>query len=514
MAQSRALLGPWEIAGLALPRRVFRNARLMVPLCIALICGSFAAAAVLSLRLDRAHALNQAAYFEAARAADLAAVAGAALDRLSAAGLAFARNPETRLADPAIRNIAVFRDGRLASALKPLTALPPQPAFKGTRSIFHFGPETGLAFRDDGSVVTVLFDPAALAPGSLLRQAALLSGGRPLVSGTGWQSDGASQTRAVSGWPLMAATLTDGDGALSRWRALLPLYIFVILGPAFAGGWLATLFVGTFERHQKAAHALRALKTVRPVEARLMVRLAHAERAAAEAQRSKSEFIAHMSHELRTPLNAVIGFSEVIAKGLFGPPGHAKYLEYARDIAEAGRGLHNRIGDILEFANLEAGRYPLKPETVDLSVLAGASVEEHKGRAFSRRITLDIGKTAPVAVTADPLAVKRILSNLITNALSYTPAGGTVLVDVRREEGAGVALVRDSGKGFSAEERARAGRAFQRFDRKGQVTGSGLGLAIAMELARRMGGAMRLFSRPDQGSVLEIRLPRAADGQG
>ena len=65
--------------------------------------------------------------------------------------------------------------------------------------------------------------------------------------------------------------------------ALLPLYIFVILGPAFAGGWLAALFVGTFERHEKAAHALRALRTLRPVEAKLMVRLANAERAAVEA---------------------------------------------------------------------------------------------------------------------------------------------------------------------------------------------------------------------------------------
>jgi signal transduction histidine kinase len=510
MAQLRALLEPWEITGFALPRRLFRNARLMVPLCIALICGSFAAAAVLSLRLDRAHALNQAEYFETGRAADLAASAQAALDRFAAAGLAFVRNPETRFGDPAIRNIAIFRDGRVVSVLRPLIAAPHEPSFKGPRTVFPFGPEAGLAFRDDGAVVAVVFDRAALAPSSLLRRAALLSGGLALTDGLGWQKDGARQAHAVQGWPLMAATEMDGEGALTRWRELLPLYMFVILGPAFAGGWLAALFVGTFERHEKAAHALRALKTVRPVEARLMVRLAHAERAAAEAQRSKSEFISHMSHELRTPLNAVIGFSDVIAKGMFGPPGHAKYLEYARDIAEAGRGLHSRIADILEFANLEAGRYPLRLETVDLSQLAGASVAEHKGRAFSRRIALDIGNAVPVAVTADPLAVRRILSNLISNALSYTPPGGKVLVDVRREEGAGVALVRDSGAGFSAEERVRAGRAFQRFDRKGHSTGAGLGLAIAMELARRMGGAMRLFSRPDQGSVLEVRLQRAA----
>ncbi len=164
-----------------------------------------------------------------------------------------------------------------------------------------------------------------------------------------------------------------------------------------------------------------------------------------------------------------------------------------------------------EFANLEAGRHPLRAEIVDLAALASACVEEHKGRAFSRRIVLDIGFAAPAEVLADPLAVKRILSNLIANALAYTPEGGAVLVDVRPEEGAGVALVRDSGAGFSSAERGRAGRAFQRFNRTDHVTGAGLGLAIAMELARRMGGAMRLSSRPGDGSVMELRLPKVSD---
>ncbi len=511
MAQMRALLGPWEIAGLNLPRRTLRNVRLMVPISIALICGSFAAAAVLSIRLDRVHALNQATYFEAARASDLANVAEMTLDRLAATGLGFARNPEMRIDDAAIRNIAVFQNGALVSALKPASALPSPPDFRGSRIVFSFGPEAGLALHQDGKTISVLFDSRALAPQSLLRRAALFSASAVIASGADWRGGDARLESQLAGWPLKAGTQMDGDGALASWRGLLPLYIFVILGPAFAGGWLAALFVGAFERHEKAAHAIRALKTLRPIEAKLMVRLANAERAAAEAARSKSEFIAHMSHELRTPLNAVIGFSEVIAYGLFGPPGHPKYAEYANDIAEAGRGLHARIGDILEFANIEAGRHPLRPERLDLATLASACVEEHKGRAFSRRIALDIGFAAPVEVIADPLAVRRILSNLIANALAYTKEGGVVLVDVRREEGAGIALVRDSGPGFSPTEHGRAGRAFQRFDRKDQATGAGLGLAIAMELARRMGGAMQLSSRPGDGSIMELRLPRADD---
>ena len=508
MAQMRASIGPWEIADWSLPRRALGSVRLMVPICIALICGSFAAAAILSMRLDRAHALDQAAHFEQQRAADLAAVSGAALDRLAAAGQDFARNPDARAGDAAIRNIAVFQGGSLLAASRSPSAMPQQPNFRGPRAIFTFGPEAALAVRNGDKIIAVLFDPGALAPPSLMRRAALSSNGTTLVSGQDWRADGARQERAVAGWPLDVATEMDDADALASWRGLLPLYFFVILGPAITGGWLAALFVGAFERHEKAAHAIRALKTLRPIETKLMVRLANAERAAAEASRSKSEFIAHMSHELRTPLNAVIGFSEVIAQGLFGPPGHPKYSEYANDIAEAGRGLHAKIGDILEFANVEAGRYPLQPKIIDLAALASACVDEHKGRAFSRRIALGIGSTAPAQVRADPLAVKRILSNLITNALAYTDAGGTVLVDVRADEGAGIALVRDSGSGFSSAERGRAGRAFQRFDRTGRVTGAGLGLAIAMELARRMGGAMQLSSTPGNGSIMELRLPK------
>lgn len=509
MAQQRALTGAWDVGGRFTARRVLRNTRLMVPLCIVLICGSFAAAAILSMRMDRAHAINQARYFEQARAADLAAAAGATLDRLAAIGLGFARNPDMRMGDPAIRNIAVFKNGVQASALKPWSALPPEPSFQGEQTVFSFGPETGLALRNGDSVVVVLFDAAALAPGPLMRRAAIFSDTATLLSGAAWRADGTRHDAAVPNWPLTAATETDEDVALARWRELLPLYLFVILGPAVAGGWLAALFVGAFERHKKAAHAIRSLKTLRPIEAKLMVRLANAERAAVEASRSKSEFIAHMSHELRTPLNAVIGFSEVIAQELYGPSGHRKYAEYARDIGDAGRSLHARIGDILEFANIEAGRHPLQPQRVDLAALARASVDEHQGRAFSRRIALETGLMTQAPVHADPLAVRRILSNLIANALAYTEKGGSVLVDVRIDEGAAIALVRDSGLGFSRAERGRAGRPFQRFDRPGQVTGAGLGLAIAMELARRMGGAMRLSSAPGRGSVMELRLPKA-----
>jgi signal transduction histidine kinase len=499
-ARPSNLLGNWLDAARAArrpfvsrPGSMFRNIRFVVPACIILVCGCFAAAALVQMRLDRAHVLEQATGFAQRSAANRAMVVGGTLDRFARMGAVFAGSPQQyrsadlSRAEPAIRDIAVFdASSALLSRLNATATTPvAAPVFTGARAVLP----GKLAVRRGGQTITVLFDA------------------RSLGGATADPQPGAI-TAPVPGWPLFAVAAVDQDAALRGWRGMLPLYLFVILGPALAGGWLAALFVSAFERQAKAARTVRALKSARPVEARLMVRLANAERGAAEALRSKSEFIAHMSHELRTPLNAVIGFSEVIAEEFYGPAGHPKYSEYARDIGDAGRNLHAKIGDILEFANIEAGRFPLKTEAVDLMALAGACVDEHQGRAFSRRIALSVGVCEPGAVRADALAVKRILSNLLANALTYTGEGGFVRADVRFEEGAGIITLSDSGMGFTNAERPKAGKAFQRFDRAGTVTGAGLGLAIALELARRMGGAMRLASEGGSSATMELRLPR------
>jgi len=481
-------------------RRLVRDGRYTIPICIILICGCFAAAALLQMRLDRSHALAQATTFEHERSGALARATGQALDRYARLGAVFAASPEQfRSADlgraePAIRDILVWdADKKPRARLQADSgAIPAAPAFEGPRTSFP----GGVAFRQGRETVAVLFDPKSLDLGDagLVPQKDALRT-QPLAV-------------AVPGWPLAVQGRLDEKSALADWAQTLPLYLFVILGPALVGAWLAAMFVGAFERHAKAARAIRALKSTRPVEAKLMVRLANAERGAMEALRSKSEFIAHMSHELRTPLNAVIGFSDIIADEMFGPNGHAKYGEYARDIGEAGRDLHAKIGDILEFANIEAGRFPLTEEAVDLAHLAASCVDEQQGRAFSRRISLSLAFGEPGMVRADAKAVRRILTNLLANALTYTAEGGIVRADVHFDEGAGVLTLSDSGSGFTAGEAALAGRPFQRFDRAGTVTGAGLGLAIAMELARRMGGAMRLAGGEGNGAVMQVRLPR------
>ncbi|HEY2011198.1 MAG TPA: HAMP domain-containing sensor histidine kinase [Rhizomicrobium sp.] len=477
-------------------RRFGRDIRFTVPVCILLICGCFAATALLQMRLDRSRALANAARFERVRAADLAGDTAAILDRYARMGAVFAASPEQyrsadlARAEPAIRDIAVWdANGIQQARLDTRTSQPfPRPVMTGARMVFA----EGLAFRDGSRIVAVLFSTKSLLSGAA--RAALVAKG---TAGT-----------PVPGWPVAVETRVDEQATLESWAGALPLYLFVILGPALTGAWLSALFVSSFERQARAARAIRALKSTRPVEARLLVRLANAERNAMEALRSKSEFVAHMSHELRTPLNAMIGFSEIISGGLFGPAGHPKYGEYAQDIAHAGKNLHAKIGDILEFANVEAGRYPLQAEAVDLAEAVGTLIEEHQGRAFSRRISLSLAFGEPGRVHVDPRGLRRIVSNLLANALTYTAEGGIVRADVHFEEGAGVVTLCDSGPGFSPREVERLGKPFERFDRAGSVTGAGLGVAIAMELARRMGGAMRLAGQSCNGAVMELRLPR------
>jgi len=234
-----------------------------------------------------------------------------------------------------------------------------------------------------------------------------------------------------------------------------------------------------------------------------------AKEAAEEASRTKSEFLATVSHELRTPLNAIIGFSEIISHGFFGQPGHPKYIEYARDISLAGRELHGKIGDILEFANVEAGRHPIALTPVDVAGVAATCVDEMAGRAFSRRIELGVVQMTDAPASADTRAVKRALSNLLCNALNFTPDGGKVRVEIVEDENAVIARVRDSGRGFSEDEAERAGEAFATFERVGSITGLGLGLAIATTLAERMGGEMVLVRNQSLGTTAELRLKKA-----
>jgi signal transduction histidine kinase len=424
--------------------------------------------------------------------------------------------------------MVVDETGHVLSALKTpdFRALPSRlvmQAFAG-RAVATHGSSLLLAFPQNGNVTVAELDFASVFPDAVLSHSAVAdSNGTVLAHGPSWtaaalpsdlpQGAGASvsDTQMVSavpvpGWPLRVAGVLDVEGAVSAWYGSLPLYLFVILGPALVGAGLSVVFVREFEKRARASDALARLRNTSSSDARLLIRLAEAERRASEAMRSKTEFVAHMSHELRTPLNAIIGFSEIISHGFFGQPGHPKYIEYARDISLAGRELHGKIGDILEFANVEAGRHPISLGSVDVAGVAATCVDEMAGRAFSRRIEMGVVHMTDAPAKADARAVKRVLSNLLCNALNFTPDGGKVRVEIVESETFVIARVRDSGRGFSEDETARAGEAFATFERVGSVTGLGLGLAIATALAERMGGEMVLVRNQSLGTTAELRL--------
>jgi two-component system cell cycle sensor histidine kinase PleC len=366
--------------------------------------------------------------------------------------------------------------------------------------------EDDLLATGDGRILAIgrnwreLPDSGALALRALhsITRKLELSSGRRLVA-----------LAPLAKWPVTAGASVEVGDALSGWYGALPLYFFFILGPAFAGGGLAVVFVREFERRTRPASADRLLKAKRNDEAKLLIRLADAERRAVEADRSKAEFITHMSHELRTPLNAIIGFSEVIERGLFGKAGHPKYEEYAHDIKEAGKKLHARIDEILDFANLEAGKQPIRLDALDVSVVVQDAINEIEGRAFSRRIRVSLLASRQVCAITDAHALKRALNNLLANALQYTREGGLVRIQLRTDTDGVVIAIHDNGFGFSPVESTRVGEAFTRFDRPGSVAGAGLGLAIASSLVRRMGGTLNISGKPGEGALAEIRLRRA-----
>ncbi|HLY04229.1 MAG TPA: HAMP domain-containing sensor histidine kinase [Rhizomicrobium sp.] len=556
MPQAQAAAGP--IAGILLLRKFRASANrvpVLVIVCLVLICGSFTSTALLQMRNDHARALSQAAEFGARRAQEMAADLGASLDRYAAIGKAFANaaaSPETSAAlaeagGAALKNIVVLDASGVPESEMLRTPGDLLPLDSSTIAQAHqqrvaFGARDGrslvLLFAANRNLVLVQIDAAYLFRGAGMADGALATPSGLLVAlGTGWReapgradlalehgtvgariADLKTGARLVSlaklpRWPLTAVASHPVKQALGAWYGALPLYLFFILGPSVAGAALAVVFVRLFEKEARAAAALQSLRSTRPGEARLLVRLADAERRAAEAERAKSRFIGQVSHELRTPLNAIIGFAESIESGVFGTP-HPKYSEYARDIAGAGRELHAKIGSVLEYAALEtpqdATGANAPSERADVSEIARAKIAERASLAQARGLKLVVSAPDIALARGDANTIARILGHLLDNALAYTPKAGTVRLEIRADEREVLIGVRDTGEGFSAAERLKAGEVFQRFPRHISRGGMGVGLAIAMGLARRMGATISLSSITGDGTLALLRLPAAA----
>ena len=227
------------------------------------------------------------------------------------------------------------------------------------------------------------------------------------------------------------------------------------------------------------------------------------------ASKAKSDFLANISHELRTPLNAILGFSEIMVSGLFGPLGSDKYAEYAGDIRESGQYLLDVISDILDMSKIEAGRFMIARETVDIDKVVMDAMRVITPKAEEKSIALRAEAACGVTVEVDRRALKQILLNLLSNAVKFTPAGGRVTIRTRAVGDAMNLYIEDTGIGISKDSIEKLGRPFEQVENQFSKShkGSGLGLAIARSLAELHGGSMRIRSTVGVGTVVLIRLP-------
>ncbi len=222
----------------------------------------------------------------------------------------------------------------------------------------------------------------------------------------------------------------------------------------------------------------------------------------------KSRFLANMSHELRTPLNAIMGFSDIMRQRLFGPMSD-RYAEYADLIHESGAHLLELINDVLDMSKIEAERFELAREPFDARDAIAAVLRLMRGQAERAGVTLrgDLSPE-PLDAEADRRAVKQIAFNLISNALKFTPRGGTVTVEVRPIDGMLQIAVADTGVGISPEDLARLGRPFEQAgDADQKQAGSGLGLSLVRAFARLHGGDMVMDSVLGVGTTVTVRMP-------
>jgi two-component system cell cycle sensor histidine kinase PleC len=230
---------------------------------------------------------------------------------------------------------------------------------------------------------------------------------------------------------------------------------------------------------------------------------------AEEANQTKSKFLANMSHELRTPLNAIIGFSEIMESGMFGKLGSGKYHEYCRDIRESGLYLLDVINDILDMSKIEAGRFKLDLEDVELDRELADALRVITARAQEKRLNVTSRIARNIAFKADRRALKQIALNLLSNAVKFTPEKGRITLRGRISRGAVVIGIQDSGIGIARDALKKLGRPFEQVESQLTKThhGSGLGLAIAKSLVELHGGIMRIRSAPGAGTTVVVRLP-------
>ncbi|CAA7613575.1 HAMP domain-containing sensor histidine kinase [Magnetospirillum sp. UT-4] len=284
-----------------------------------------------------------------------------------------------------------------------------------------------------------------------------------------------------------------------RSTALAALLVILAIGMVYSLFQLPPLFALVF----LGSEAIIAVLVWELVRSRRKLVQEHA------AHMAKSAYLANFSHELRTPLNAILGFSEILKGEMMGPMGTRRYVEYSGDIHYSARHLLDLIDDVLELSRLEAGRLELHEDTHDLGPILLSCQRLLGERARRAGVALDLDTGTPVAVLCDRTKVKQVMLNLLTNAVKFTPRGGTVSVRVRREGGAVAIDVADTGIGIPVHEIPRVMTPFLQAAHTHVLTdeGTGLGLPLAKRLMELHGGGLHLTSEVGVGTTVTVTFP-------
>ena len=262
---------------------------------------------------------------------------------------------------------------------------------------------------------------------------------------------------------------------------------------------------------QQAA-ALAELRESLVVQERLTAQLGETVEALRSASKAKSDFLASMSHELRTPLNAIIGFSDLMHREELDHDGNALVSgAWVEHIRRGGAHLVELINDVLDLARVESGRLELDREPISVLGAVSESVAGLRPLADRKGLTMEVSVRPDECVLADQGRLRQILYNLLSNAIKFTPDGGRILVEGRREGQELHLAVQDSGVGIKPADLARVFEEFRQFGASGQRSeGSGLGLAITRRLVEAHDGRITAESTVGQGSRFTIILPLAA----
>ncbi len=298
------------------------------------------------------------------------------------------------------------------------------------------------------------------------------------------------------------------------------VYDFVVLTPwykepmflilASIGTLLILLFAGlAYSRHRQVIHSNVQLHRTTNELKEANDELHTANERLLDLDKMKSSFVSQASHDLRTPLTAIKSSMDNLIRGIGGGLNEKQEKVLSRALRSVER-LTHLINDVLDVNRIESGRMILEKSKVPFEKLVQDAINENRPAAEEKKITLQAsGLDTSCSMELDAGKIERVVGELVSNAIKYTPEGGTVEIDLRKEDDSSLLSVKDSGIGMTPEE---CEKIFERFFRtkasQKMAKGSGLGLSIARELVEMHGGTLTVTSEEGRGTTFTMKLPR------